>query len=98
MNIIQTQDEVLVLDGTLKLQYPTYKGMPCQSWGKWVFEIRELKNKNRIWLNCFDMPDMASRYYDVTTFHLKEKKHTLLNFPELIYDIPQPISLSLRHI
>lgn len=83
---------------TLKLKIPTYKGVRRRSWGKWVSEIKESKKKSKIWLGSFDSPEMAARAYDVAEFYLKGKKHALLNFPEMIDHLSQPISLSPHHI
>jgi EREBP-like factor len=83
---------------TLKLPYPTYKGVRRRSWGKWVSEIKEPKKKSKVWLGSFDTPEMAARAYDVAEFYLKGKKHALLNFPEMIDHLSQPISLSPRDI
>jgi len=98
---IRTQDEAAPSppqERTLKVQYPTYRGVRRRSWGKWVSEIKEPKKKTRTCLGSFDAPEMAARAYDVAEVYLKGKKHALLNFPELIDHIPNPISLHPRHI
>jgi hypothetical protein len=98
---IRTQDEAAPSppqERTLKVQYPTYRGVRRRSWGKWVSEIKEPKKKTRTCLGSFDSPEMAARAYDVAEVYLKGKKHALLNFPELIDHIPNPISLHPRHI
>lgn len=98
---IRTQDEAFSSppqERTLKQQYPTYRGVRRRSWGKWVSEIKEPKKKSKICLGSFDTPEMAARAYDVAEVYLKGKKHALLNFPEMIDHLPQPISLSPRHI
>lgn len=83
---------------TLKLKIPTYKGVRRRSWGKWVSEIKEPKKKSKIWLGSFDTPEMAARAYDVAEFYLKGKKQALLNFPEMIDHLLQPLSLSPHDI
>lgn len=98
---IRTQDDAASSppqEEMLKLQYPTYRGVRRRSWGKWVSEIKEPNKKSKIYLGSFDTPEMAARAYDVAEVYLKGKKHALLNFPEMIDLLPQPISLSPRHI
>jgi len=41
---------------------------------------------------------MVAQAYDVAAIYLKGKKHALLNFPEVIDHLPQPISPSQHHI
>lgn len=98
---IRTQDETAPSpppERTLKVQYPAYRGVRRRSWGKWVSEIKEPKKKSKIWLGSFDTPEMAARAYDVAEFYLKGKKQALLNFPEMIDHLLQPLSLSPHDI
>ncbi|GJW86136.1 ethylene-responsive transcription factor ERF039-like protein [Tanacetum coccineum] len=82
-----------------------YRGVRRRSWGKWVSEIHEPKNKSRIWLETFDNPEKEAKAHDVAaivgfcvgskivTPTIKGTRATL-NFPHLAHLLPKPASTS----
>nr|XP_023913339.1 dehydration-responsive element-binding protein 1F-like [Quercus suber] len=78
-------------------RHPVYKGVRERN-GKWVCELRQPKEKSRIWLGTWPCPDMAAKAYDVAALALKGESASL-NFPDAACVLPRvKSSSSIRDI
>ncbi|URD97729.1 hypothetical protein MUK42_29892 [Musa troglodytarum] len=76
--------------------HPTYHGVRCRN-GKWVTEMREPRNDNRICLSTYPTAEMAAVAYDVAPYALRGAD-AVLNFPGEIASRPAPTTASLAAI
>nr|POF09421.1 dehydration-responsive element-binding protein 1d [Quercus suber] len=68
-------------------RHPVYKGVRERN-GKWVCELRQPKEKSRIWLGTWPCPDMAAKAYDVAALALKASRKLFLDEEEL-FNMPR---------
>ena len=68
-----------------------YMGVSNTESGNWCVEAKYLGE--RVWLGTFEHPEMAALAYDAIAIALPRKRAPDLNFPDLKYELPRPLSL-----
>ncbi|CAL9119226.1 unnamed protein product [Musa textilis] len=78
-------------------RHPVYHGVRERNGGKWVSEVREPRNKSRIWLGTFRTPEMAARAHDVAAIALRGAS-ARLNFPDSAWALPRAESAAAEDV
>ncbi|KAL9237276.1 hypothetical protein vseg_011848 [Gypsophila vaccaria] len=79
-------------------RHPVYRGVRERNSGKWVCEVRQPKNKARIWLGTFPTAEMAARAHDVAVIALRGRHEACLNFADSAWRLPTPASTDIKDI
>ncbi|KAJ3692700.1 hypothetical protein LUZ60_011795 [Juncus effusus] len=75
-------------------RHPVYRGVRRRGTSdRWVCEVRNPKNKSRIWVGTFSTADKAARAHDVAVMALKGRS-ACLNFADSAWLIKLPDSFS----